>query len=59
MIFIFITSTSSEIQGIDLEKKVENCFDDLENPFSVSAVFEEEWEIVEPVESVLCVRFDV
>lgn len=61
-----LSCTSSEIQGTDLEKKVKNCFDQLENPFSVlntgakrQKFFEEKWEIVEPVEYVLGVRFDV
>lgn len=61
-----LSCTSSEIQATDLEEKVENCFDQLENPFSVlntaakrQKFFEEKWEIVEPVEYVLGVRFDL
>lgn len=51
---------------LDLAKKVENCFDQLQNPFSSlntrfkwQKYFEEKWEIVEPVEYVLGVRFDM
>lgn len=47
-------------------EKVEKCFDSLENPFSCLNTeskrmrhFEEKWKIVEPVEHVLGVRFDV
>ncbi|XP_035805853.1 uncharacterized protein LOC111571121 isoform X1 [Amphiprion ocellaris] len=61
-----VLSCSSEIQGTDLEKKVEKCFDQLGNPFSSlntrvkrQKFFEDKWEIVEPVEYVLGVRFDV
>ena len=61
-----VLSCTSEIQGTDLEKKVEKYFAQLENPFSTlntrvkrQKFFEEKWEIVEPVEYVLGVRFDV
>lgn len=61
-----VLSCTSEIEGTDLEKKVEKCFEQLENPFSTlntrvkrQKFFEEKWESVEPVEYVLGVRFDV
>ncbi|XP_026018914.1 uncharacterized protein LOC113019411 [Astatotilapia calliptera] len=47
-------------------EKVEDCFDQLENPFSCLNTeskriryFEQKWKIVEPIEHVLGVRFDV
>lgn len=47
-------------------KKIEDCFDQLENPFSClnteskrTKHFEEKWKIVEPVEYILGVRFDM
>lgn len=47
-------------------KKIEDCFDQLENPFSCinteskrTKHFEEKWKIVEPVEYTLGVRFDM
>lgn len=59
-----VLSCTSEIQATDFEKKVENCFDQLENPFSVlntaakqQKFFKEKWEIVE--DYVLGVRFDL
>ncbi|XP_037401191.1 uncharacterized protein LOC119265236 [Pygocentrus nattereri] len=56
--------------SVDLPKqaldKVEDCFDQLENPFSFmntetkrQRYFEQKWNIVEPVEPILGVRFDV
>ena len=61
-----VLNCSSEVQGTDLAKKLENSFDLLENPFTSfntgskrQRFFEEKWEIVEPVEYVLGVRFDV
>lgn len=47
-------------------KQVENCFEQLENAFSCLNTeskrrkhFEEKWQIVEPVEYILAVRFDM
>lgn len=47
-----VLSCTSEIKGMDLEKKVEDCFDHLENPFSTlntrikrQRFFEAKWEI--------------
>lgn len=46
-------------------KKVESCFEQLENPFSYlnteskrTKHFKEKWKIVEPVEYILGVRFE-
>lgn len=61
-----VLDCSSEMHDVDLANKVENCFDQLQNPFSVlntrfkrQKYFEGKWEIVEPVEYVLGVRFDM
>ena len=61
-----VLNCTSEIQGTDFEKKLDSCFEQLQNPFSVlntgakrQKFFKEKWEIVEPVEYVLGVRFDV
>ena len=60
-----VLNCTSETHGMDLGKKMENSFDQLENPFTFFNTgakrqrFEEKWEIVEPVEYVLGVRFDV
>lgn len=56
---------SSDASRETLEK-VEDCFDQLENPFSCLNTeskrmrhFEKKWKIVEPVEHILGVRFDI
>lgn len=56
---------SSDASKETLEK-VEDCFHQLENPFSClnteskrTKHFEEKWKIVEPVEHILGVRFDM
>lgn len=56
---------SSDASKETLEK-VEDCFDQLENTFSClnteskrTKYFEERWKIVEPVEHILGVRFDM
>lgn len=56
---------SSDASNETIEK-VADCFDQLENPFSCLITkskrmkhFEEKWKIVEPVEHILVVRFDV
>lgn len=61
-----ILSCTSELQDTGLQKKVEDCFDELENPFSSlntrgkrQKFFDQKWEIVEPVEYVLGVRNDL
>lgn len=61
-----VLNCSSEIHGTDLEKKIDKCFDELENQFSMfntetkrQKFFEQKWEIVDPVEYVLGVRFDL
>jgi len=61
-----VLNCTSEMQGTDFEKKLDSCFEQLQNPFSVlntrakrQKYFKEKWEIVEPVEYVLGVRFDV
>lgn len=55
-----VASTSRETLA-----KVEDCFDQLQNPFSCLNTeskrmrhFQEKWKIVEPVEHILGVRFD-
>lgn len=60
-----VESLSSDASKETLEK-VEDCFDQLENPFSClnteskrTKHFEEKWKIVEPVEHILGVRFDM
>ena len=59
-----VESLSSEASGETLEK-VQDCFGQLENPFSSLNTeskrkkhLEEKWKIVEPVEYILGVRFD-
>lgn len=61
-----VLNCSSELQSTSFQNKVEACFNQLENPFSNlntqgkrQKFFEEKWEIVEPIEYVLGVRFDV
>ncbi len=56
---------SSEVPGQTLDK-VKDCFNQLENPFSCLNTetkrqrhFEKKWKIVEPLEYVLGVRYDV
>lgn len=60
-----VNCLSSDASRETLER-VESCFDQLENPFSCLNTeskrmrhFEKKWNIVEPVEHVLGVRFDV
>lgn len=60
-----VLDCSSEVIGWDLAKEGANCFDQLQSPFSSlnagfkhQKYFEGKWEIVEPVEYVLGVRFD-
>lgn len=57
---------SPEETNSDVFKKVEHCFDQLDNPFSALNTeakrqkhFNERWEIVQPEEHVLGVRMDV
>lgn len=61
-----LTNFSSETTSSDLRKKIEDSFNQLNNPFSElnteakrCKYFEQKWEIVEPVECVLGVRLDV
>lgn len=55
-----------ECLSSDASKKFEDCFDQLKNPFSClnteskrTKHFEEKWKIVEPVECILGVQFDM
>lgn len=55
-----------EFKDTGFQKKVEACFDKLDNPFTDlntqrkrQTFFEKKWELVDPVEYVLGVRFDV
>lgn len=61
-----ILKSTSELKDTGFLKKIEEGFDELDNPFTDfntqrkrQKFFEEKWELVEPVEYVLGVRFDV